>query len=422
MRHRMENGGKRRWAGRFPALRPSMAHAMPEMRGRQRRPHFVVVIGFGEACLVARFSTFFSLQIVCRLIEYRRKSRHLHLGVLGYGEKEMSVNFRNVFFAKAFKAEEGKTLAAEINAATPVAGRRVVIIDHPPTAGLVPLIDGLMTAGAEVYLRDHHGDADRDGSTVARCREVLADRAVVSTRAADPACASLVGLGEFRNDIVVADADQDGVTAALKAIGISYPELDQDAAVLDGPAASKTQEALSSLGFAFVRAWGAIPAFGAPNRDKVFVDVVGALASAASGDQSGIESLGRLAAEYERKVEESKSLASTATEPFAGFRIVSVPQGAEYDPPTLASAMDTGVKVSARVVSTGPIAKTFGAQVSLARTKQGETAGVDLAKLVPIDWARGPEQGVISNTPFLLHLSPEKWEAFRPILLSAVAG
>jgi hypothetical protein len=336
-----------------------------------------------------------------------------------------AIRFQNISFAKSFKAEEGSTLAAEIATATPLAGRRVVIIDHPPTAGLVPFIEGLVAGGAEVHLRDHHADADRDGTTVARCREILGDRAVVSTRAADPACASLVGLGEFRDDIVVADVDQDGVTAALKAIGISYPELEQDAAVLDGPHTGKTKEALSSLGFAFVRAWGAIPTFGAPGRDGVVRTVVECFALAAQGEQAGWAGLEHLAEEYERKVGNAKALAAKAELIAPTVRFVDASGATDFDPPTLASELDRGVSVSARKVSTGPIAGKpggFGSQVSLARTKEGETAGIDLAKLVPTDWAKGPEHGVISNTPFLLHLSPEKWEAFRPILLSAVAG
>ncbi len=335
------------------------------------------------------------------------------------------IKFRNVVLGKSFKAEDGQTLAAEINNVMPVAGKRVVIIDHPPTQGLIPLIEALSELGAEVHLRDHHADSDRDGATVARCREILGDRAVIVTRAEHPACSTLVDLGEFRDDIVVADADQDGVTAALKAIGVSYPELDQDAAVLDGPHTGKTKEALSPLGFAFVRAWGAIPAFGDRNRDQVFADVVGALASAASGDAAGFESLDRLAVEYERKVEGAKALAATAKLIAPAVRFLDATSAGQFDPPTLAAELDRGVAVSIRKVSTGPIAGKpggFGSQISLARTKQGEQAGLDLAKLVPADWPRGPEHGVISNTPFLLHLSPERWEAFRPILLSAVAS
>jgi len=339
-------------------------------------------------------------------------------------EKEM-IHFRNIILAKAFKAEEGTALAVEINQATPVAGRRVVIIDHPPTQGLFPLLEALVAAGAEVHLRDHHADADRDGSTVAACRALLGERAVVTTRAEHPACSTLVGVGEFADAVIVGDADQDGLTAALKAAGVWYPEGDTDAAVLDGPATGKTKEALSPLGFALVRAWGAIPAFGDRNRDAVVTQVATAFAAAVSGDTAGQEVLDRFAVEYEKKVASAKALATTATEPFAGFRIVLVPQGTEYDGPTLATELDRDVLVSARVVTSGPIAGKpggFGSQVSLARTRAGEQAGIDLAALVPSDWGRGPEAGCISNTPFLLHLSPDKWEVFAKMLEKAVKG
>lgn len=331
-------------------------------------------------------------------------------------------NYRNIFFGKAFNDQQAYKLAGDVTLMS-IAGQRVVIIDHPPTAGLVPLIERLEAIGAEVHLRDHHGDSDRDGETVARCREILGDRAVISTRAVDPACASLVETDEFHDDIVITDVDQDGVMAALKAVGISYPELESDAAVLDGPHSGKTEENLSPIGFALVRAWGAIPGFGAPDHDEVFLEVVGAFADLVEGEPWAEAAIGRLIEAYERKVEASKELAKTAEESFAGFRLLEAPAGAEFDPPTLAAELDRGVLVSGRSVSTGPIASKpggFGRQVSLARTKAGEEAGIDLAALVPDEWARGPAEGVISNTPFLLHLSPERWEEFRAILRAAL--
>ena len=84
----------------------------------------------------------------------------------------------SLLLGKACKAAEGVRAASAVVGAFPagIAGRRVVIIDHPPTEGLVPLIEGLMKDGAEVHLRDHHADADRDGTTVARVRELLGER------------------------------------------------------------------------------------------------------------------------------------------------------------------------------------------------------------------------------------------------------
>jgi len=288
----------------------------------------------------------------------------------------------------------------------------------------MPLISGLEARGAEVYLRDHHGDNPRDAATVAACRERLGARAVISTRAAHPACSGLIQAGEFRDDIVVADADQDGLTAALKALGVTYPELDQDAAVLDGPMAGKTAGALSPLGFRLVRAWGALPPFGAPGRDRVMAEIVFVFALAAQGMGEGMTSLDRLAAEFEEKVGAAKTLALRIEELAPGVSYLDSVGAPAHDQPTLTGLLEVGAVVTVLRKQDGPIAGKpggFGSQVSLARTKAGEAAGINLADLVPADWARGPVEGVISNTPFLLHLSPARWEEFRPLLLAAVA-
>jgi len=372
----------------------------------------------------------------------------------------MSIGGVAAVFGKAFKAAEGETLALKAIAAFTdaeypgstflVAPARVVIIDHPPTDGLLPLIEALEAAGSQVILRDHHGDNPRDAEKVGAIRAHLGERAVISTRAAHPACSTLIASGEFAEKnagtLILADADQDGVTAALKAAGVTYPELDADAAVLDGPMSGKTKEALSPLGFLFVRAWGALPPFGDRARDGVFAEIVSAFAAAA-GAKNGIAGLdgpphddsvewgvfaqleaaearlGALAEEYERKVGVSKTLAERIETLAPGVRAVDVTAGVKpgtFDQPTLTGLLDRGAVVTVLTKSDGPIAKTFGTQVSLARTKDGETAGIDLAALVPTDWAKGPEAGVISNTPFLLHLSPARWEEFRPLLLAAI--
>jgi hypothetical protein len=334
-----------------------------------------------------------------------------------------------LMYTKAFTMQEGKDLGERLGrvaASVDETGKKkFLIVDHPPTAGLVPLIEGLLAAGAEVHLRDHHADTDRNGQIVARCRELLGKNAVITTRAEHPSCSTLVEVGEFAGEFIIADSDMDGVTAAMKASGVSYPELDMDAAILDGPASGKTAEALSPLGFRFVQAWGAIPALGDRNRDRVLTQVVEAFTSAAQGEQSGFDVLDTLAVEYERKVETSKSLAKTAELLAPKLRFLVVPEGVNFDPPTLANELDRDMFVSGRQVTTGPIVKVFGSQISLARTKAGES--IDLAALAAqVFGARPeagwkPEDGIISNTPFLLHLSPERWEAFRGVLIEALA-
>ncbi len=328
-----------------------------------------------------------------------------------------------LYLGKVFQTQEGHSAALAIDDTTPIKGRNVVIIDHPPTAGLVALVQALESGGATVHLRDHHADADRDGSNVAAVRALLGERAVVKTREEHPACSSLVEKGEFAYAIVIADADQDGLTAALKAIGVTYPQLDEDAAVLDGPIAGKTVEALSPLGFRLVRAWGALPPFGAPNRDEVLGLIAFAFAQTVNGDEEqGGRMLNEYAQEYECRVEVARELALRIEDLAPGVRSLDVRGASAYDQPTLTSLLDQGALVTVLIKSDGPIGKLAGAQVSLARTKLGETAWIDLAKLVPSDWPRGLEAGVISNTPFLLHLSPARWEEFKPILFTAVAA
>lgn len=332
------------------------------------------------------------------------------------------------FFEKTFTAEQGIALSAEIAGCLHLAGRRVVIIDHAPTAGLLPLIVGLREAGAEVIVRDHHADTDRDGVTIAAVRELLGSSATVVTRAEAPACAQLVGLGEFVGDVIVADPDQDGVTAALKAVGVSYPGMDEDAAVLDGPHAGKTEAALTVLGFRLVRAWGAIPAFGTPNRDRVFIDVVTAFAEAAGGSEEAERKLDVLAEEYERKVAAAKAIAATAVFLAPGVRFVDVTNAGGFDLTAFAAAMDLGALVTVTRKGDGPISRFHGGQISLCVTAAGKAKGISLlAVAVGVFGPRPengwkPEDGIIGNIPGLLHLSPGKWEELQPFLLAGIGA
>lgn len=341
---------------------------------------------------------------------------------------QITVNSAQVFLGKCFKVDEGVAAAVQVSSAVALEGRRVVIIDHPPTAGLLPLIDGLEAAGAVVHLRDHHADGDRDGATVTAVCERLGDRAVVRTRAEHPACSSLLEVGEFADAIVVADADQDGVTAALKAVGVSYSELDADGVVLDGPASGKTREALSPHGFLLVRAWGGLPPFGDPQRDRALLWLVNAFVDMTANPRGrGFRELEKMAAKHDAKVRVARDLSRrirylVATSVHGQVSLLDVRGEPEFDQPALSSWMDRDVSVSVLIKADGPIGKATGAQVSISRTRIGEAAGLSLAALVPSDWPRGLEHGVISNTPFLLHLSLERWEEFRPLLLEAVSA
>jgi len=65
------------------------------------------------------------------------------------------------------------------------------------------------------------------------------DQAVVRKRSACPTCSTLVREGDFWSALcVVARPDAAGLLMAMKALGVSYPELECDAAILEGPPAN----------------------------------------------------------------------------------------------------------------------------------------------------------------------------------------
>ncbi len=139
----------------------------------------------------------------------------------------------------------------------PEDARRVLFVDTPSTEHLHRLICELRGRGIEVIVRDHHdviGEPVNEREVAIHLaadaiREAASD-AVISTRQEHPACSTLVEIGEFADvDLVVTDPDPDGLTASMKALGIVYPELDSDAAVLDSGRVNQTQENLSEIGF-----------------------------------------------------------------------------------------------------------------------------------------------------------------------------
>jgi len=336
----------------------------------------------------------------------------------------MKISIENLvssfFFFKAFTAEDGKKFAGMVVEAFggDLGGKRVVVIDHPPTAGLFPLLEGLEVAGAEVYVRDHHGDSDREGA-VPRVRALLGERAYITTRQENPACSSLVAQGEFsqENDILIADADMDGLTAALKAAGAGYDTLDADAAVLDGAIALKTRENLSPLGFKLVQSWGALPEFTDSEYSKVFAQIANAFADAALG-KGGEETLDVLIAEYGRKVENAKVLAGQRIKEVApGVNFADIVDARDYDKPTFLALLNGKAKLTVARQGGAMTKNGHAAQYSIQRTKAGES--INLLNLVPSDWARGPKQGVLANQPFIIHLSPERWEQLKEVIFAA---
>ena len=318
-----------------------------------------------------------------------------------------------VVLAKAFNTMDIKPL---VEASCQGNFSRCLVIDHPPTPVLEQLLVELSEKHTEVHYRDHHlservSYPELNGKI----------KSTIVTRQEHPSCSTLVDVGEFEKGVIVADNDMDGFLSAMKAMGLSYPKLDSDAGILDGPVSGMVQEHLSTLGFLFMKAWKGLPSFHDNKYEKAVDEVVtGYIEAVTTDDFSRLEKSSK---EYDAKVENTFSVMNRSYIE-NGYRLLVVNTSDIFEPVNLAQMLDAGVPVSGRIVTTGPIAKIHGSQVSLARTKLGEKH-IDFEQIATEafgpknNW--GPETGIISNTPFLIHFSIEKWEIFKPFLTKAIA-
>ena len=348
------------------------------------------------------------------------------MGRKGYMFKVM-IGAIPVLMAKFFSPSDRDAVLG----ALPQGARRVVFIDTPATEYLVATLEALVAQGVDVVVRDHHDAPARSNprevaiaDAAERVRELLGGNAVVSNRAAHPACSGLVAAGEFAGEgtVIVADPDPDGLLGAMKAAGVVYDGLDQDADVLDGGRAGQTAERLTPNALLLTRAMASLPPFDAARpqvseeaKGKLFADFVAMV----GGDPEARARLERGVEAYEAGVAEARRLAATVQEILPGVVIVDVTASPRFDLGTLAAAMEArpGVVVTVQKKSFGPIAANHGGvQFSLAVVKARQ-AEVNLQEMLPAGFTSSLEAGVISNTTFLLHVSQKVWvELILPAL------
>ncbi|MDP3900480.1 MAG: hypothetical protein Q8Q23_05380 [bacterium] len=366
-----------------------------------------------------------------------------------------------VFFSKFFAASDRQSVVDVVTKA----GIKAVFIDTPATSELVTTIRELMNSAVAVVLRDHHDVGsgpynDREMAirqAVDEVRELLGDDAVVSNRSVDPACSSLVGEGEFAESgtVIVADPDADGLTAAMKACGVVYPELDSDAAVLDGPRAAQTAKTLSPTAMLLVKGMATLPPFNPNNpaaseeaKGKLFADFVAMV----SGDAEAKASFEAKVEAFESAVAEAERLAAEATPVKIswcapcnivyfdgemecpqcykvdtkdispeGVWLVDVVGKPRFNLQTLTERLEArpGCRITVIRKDNGPIAaKHGGVQYSLAVPRKFQQE-VNLQAYLPEGFTSSPEAGIISNTSFLLHVSEEVW---KKVILPKLAG
>lgn len=334
---------------------------------------------------------------------------------------QVTIKDTRVIMSKFFAAADRDSVLAAI----PEGTTRVVFIDTPATSHLVATIESLTSKGVEVIVRDHHdmpnprNPREQEINAAAnRVRELVGGNAIISNRSANPACSGLIEVGQFNGEgtVIVADPDPDGLTAAMKAAGVYYPELDADADVLDGGRAGQTADKLSAHAYLFTRAMATLPPFN-PERPQISEDAKAKLftdfVSMINGDSEATARLQKGVETYEAGVREAERLAETVTDIIPSVAFVDLMTSPRFDLTTLAQKMEArpGVKVTVQKKAQGPIAaKCGGVQYSLAVAKASQ-AEVNLQECLPSGFISSPEAGIISNTTFLLHVSQEVWDS-----------
>lgn len=339
-----------------------------------------------------------------------------------------------VVASKFFAAADRESVLAAVRSHSP---RRVVFIDTPATAELVTTVEALKADGIEIHVRDHHDEpnpgnprAEQIKVAAQKVREIVGEGARISDRKNHPACSTLVEVGEFSAEgtVLVIDPDPDGLTAGMKALGVTYPELDADAVVLDGGRAGQTADKLSAVAYLFVRAMSTLPPFDANRpqfsedaKAKLFSDFVAVV----QGDSEAHARLQKGVEVYEAGVREAEKLAGTVTDIMPGVAYIDVTTAPRFDLGTLAAKMEgrPGTKVTVQKKAQGPIAtKHNGVQYSLAVAKAHQAA-INLQDLLNPGFVSSPDAGIISNTSFLLHVSEKVWnEVVLPALKAKLEG
>ncbi|MBU6452403.1 MAG: hypothetical protein KGS72_11530 [Cyanobacteria bacterium REEB67] len=297
----------------------------------------------------------------------------------------------------------------------------VLFIDTPITAPTVEAVHRLKHEGFRVVFRDHHGiDGkpvnDRDQQVelaTQRLRKLLQEDCLITVRRLHPACSTLVEIGEFAGaTAIIADPDPDGLTASMKAVGIYYPGLDEDAALLDGePASQVTGTRMSSL---LAKGVTILPSFDSKfpeRREKALEDLFKRWVKAVQGDGQALRSLEEGEGAYDRAVKEAEGLAQNAREVAPGVVLVDTVDANLYDVGTLLAALERlpGCRITVLRKGLGPIAAVHGVQYSMAVAKAAQDE-INLQLLLPQDVKSDPKQGIISNVSFLLHVSEYVWQ------------
>lgn len=337
---------------------------------------------------------------------------------------KLTINNVPVLFIKAFTAADVRLILEFVRDAAKFCAAPeplVLFIDTPITSATVEAVEKLKRERFRVVFRDHHyidGEPSNDRekqvvAAAAKLKQILNGDCNITIRRLHPACSTLVSVGEFASAAaIIADPDADGLTAAMKAAGISYEGLDEDAAKLDGePQLQVTGTPISQL---LAKGIAVIPSYDPASpkeRELATQELFDCWVKAVNGNSAALERLQQRQSVYDEAVQVSHTLAASASYVAPGVVLIDVANKPLYDPGTLNALLENFPDCQITVVrkSLGPIAALHGIQYSLAVAKTHQQS-LDLQTLVPADAKSDPEDGIISNVSFLLHVSEEIWE------------
>ena len=295
-----------------------------------------------------------------------------------------------------------------------VVDRRVLLADLGATDDLVSFVRTLLADQWRPSYRDHHDTghpvsaADYVRQRAAReLHTLLGDAFRCETREAHPSCVSLVNLGEFKDcGAIVADDDLDGILTSMRAVGLRYEGMEQDAVILDGPA-GVNHEKLSSIGQNIRRAWFTCH-LTVEHGHNVYEErrrIIRLIERACLGAVSAFNELRARAALFFPAEERARALKIKRD---GVFCFAVLPPGMQVDVNTLSRRMEqTNAKIGVFVNHNGVIANSCGLQFRLC-VLPSHLKSIDLRFAIrglPI----GPEAGVICNTPFMMVMSPQKF-------------
>lgn len=331
-----------------------------------------------------------------------------------------------VLFVQGFSREDTRAIVdfvLEANQMATTFKDTVLFIDTPATPHLVEAVECLKTEGLRVVFRDHHrvsGESNniRDNQKLKateKLERLLGDDCLITYRDLHPACSTLVEPGEFADALaIIADPDADGLTAAMKAAGIHYPELDDDAALLDSEPAMQVKGSrisrLLALGLSTLPSYdSARPREREACQQRLFSDWV----QAVQGNEEALQRLQETESIYEAAVKVAGELADKARTIAPGTVLVDATESEIFDMGSLTELVERNPDnlILVLVKDRGPIAAHFGVQYSLSVSRQAKD-DIDLRRLLPEDVVNDPACGVISNVPFLLHVSEPVWSDY----------